>query len=98
MNTHCQDVTPRIVRFQRSEADHDLAAELARIRPACVTAAEQIQIAWKCHQDDDWEGFYTAMMLVIAAGNRMFPTPGADLARPDLQEPGAARLWVRQTE
>ncbi len=88
----------RVIRFRRGDEDHDLAAELARIRPACIIAAEQIQIAWKCHQEDDWKGFYAAMMLVIAAGNRMFPTPGADIARPDIQKPGAARLWVRQTE
>ena len=63
-----------------------------------MVAAEQIQIAWGCHQRDDWEGFYAAMMLVIAAGNRMFQTSGADLTKPDLQKPGATRLWVRHTE
>ena len=88
----------RIIRFRRSDEDHELVAELARIRPACVVAAEQIQIAWKCHQEDDWEGFYAAMMLVIAAGNRMFPASSADLTRPEIPEPGTARLWVRQTE
>ena len=88
----------RVIRFRHGDQDHDLAAELARIRPACIIAAEQIQVAWKCHQKDDWEGFYAAMMLVIAAGNRMFQAPGADLTRPDLPEAGTVRLWVRQPE
>ena len=92
------DMPDRVIRFRRSDNDHELAAELARIRPACVIAAEQIQIAWKCHQEDDWEGFYAAMMLVIAAGNRMFQAAGADLTRPELPEPGTARLWVGQPE
>ena len=92
------DMPDRVLRFRRSDNDHELAAELARIRPACVIAAEQIQVAWKCHQEDDWEGFYAAMMLVIAAGNRMFQTSGADLTRPELPKPGTARLWVRQPE
>ena len=88
----------RVIRFRHGDQDLDLAAELARIRPACVVAAEQIQIAWGCHQRDDWEGFYAAMMLVIAAGNRMFQAAGADLTRPELPEPGTARLWVGQPE
>ena len=92
------DMPDRVLRFRRSDNDHELSGELARIRPACVVAAEQIQVAWKCHQEDDWEGFYAAMMLVIAAGNRMFQTSDADLTKPDLQKPGTTRLWVRHTE
>ena len=44
----------RVIRFPAADGD-ELAAELGIHRPT-VIAAEQIQIAWKCHQETTGKG------------------------------------------